>query len=1414
LVSVKRPHGRRLLLPTEVEFCKLLGLSEDEYWYFQDTVAAYNGERPKGYELIPDIRADVVTTLITKEVLIQIGIAVAAATVSYLLTPKPKELKQGGSRRTADAIGNTRFAPQASFNSIQELASIGDVIPLVFTKVLYATDNDAFDSGEIYGGVRVNGQLLWSQLVSLDQYQKLKALILFSYGKIASKPDFEGFAVGDSLLSEYNKHKVGLYFKDGSQSSNNRITEGDRYLNARLAYEGIGDDPFIVNIPNLSGTKGFSHAFCGTRNPTTQSVFGVYSPIPNCQVVRLPYELVRDSKGATQESIRDLMRKRKKVEFAHWPVRAGLIKIFHNNQEYTTKDTWTLYPGTTFAYQIVGGDTHGKQSSDHVKATLGEDHGFDYEPHGVQDVDNMTIAIRENIDDLIVVGEQYMFGTVLAICTHISKTNQPWNILLTKEYFFEVIEAGVFTLPVNNGDLSRHCLNPEWYAPAGENDNFKKGLFSLSDFGAVFYRQLIGGPSYIYTPGSGVNSINYETGKNDLYYGYDSYSGYKVALATITNNRKCDATEIGIKSKVYKRIQFSNVNSQPTEEALQKLFDDRSQIQLGQLNVYAKRFSFFVLQVKKIKDNEWQTLQHTGINVFNHTGLFVIEGSTPEFSYNSITILHPQREQYEYRFKPFPGNYIYKENLFGKRLNLLKTGSSEKLDDIQLNEYKSEVLDYGEFTIRFQGNAAFEITKENASNPEWQIGEVQTTENTKVIAATNNSQSIWWEEKGFSGEVQIGGQNGYKTPRVDNDGSHTIVLWNENNEPYPGWALEGGKLRHQWEFYYGTGSVVNTTFPNDNTKWREVSFTPPEKVSNEIDWWHGTLKPNKYTCADPATYFHPADDKYPNGNDHKFHVMRSTWGYVSSETVQVRYEPHFEGVLNVQTDESHGTGLKVSVRVEKLNKNVQGGQDYIHVVLWTLDQEERGQGYKNEQTAYFMWTDGYGNSKRQNLVLTVASETVSAIHEENFNPFDVLSDWNVYEGDENSNRNEPEHELVFVNEILNPEENADGTEKSAKYNDLAFAGIRINSSKEWTNFNQFSAYFKSGIEIEKINKDGTSGGKGASSLFPEIAYALLTDSKLGAGKLVGTDSVDKTAMGNAAYFCLMNRFYWDGIISSKLNLRDFIFEHAGYCLLDFTIIGGKFSLQPSVPYNSNYWIDKTVLPEIKCLFTDGNINDLQVSFLSPEERQTFQAVVLYRDETVNGFPETKSLLIRETDPYGSETDPIETFDMSGFCTSRTQAVAFASFAIKTRRLVDHGLTFKTAPQYVQGLAPGDYFRVVSEVTHTSRFRNGAKLEDGTIVSKDDVSGSEDVFYWVPGTEGVLFSTLAQAPNGVLFTVKNSTTENKVYKCETISYGEEGLLEVSGSFAPTESNTGELSVMQGWNLYNNDKVPSDFFISEN
>ena len=1351
VVAPKRPHGRRLLLPTEIELCDLLGLTEEEYWYFLDTTAAYNGTRPKGYELIPDIRCDPISALVTSKVLVQIGIAVVAATVSYLLTPKPKEQKQGGSRRTADAVGNKRFAPQASFDSIQELAVLGDAIPLIFT-------NTSEKAG--FGGIRVNSQLLWSQFLSMGKYQQLKVLALFSLGKLGLKPEYAGFAIGDTLLNTYNSHKVGVYFKDngGRFSTNERYSESDLVASH--------SDPFILHVPDTqggtSGASDLNKAFSGARNPTTQVAFGVFAPVPNAQIVKLPYELCVTVRGHSKEAGWDNARKRKKVEYAHWPTRCGVIEVIRNGSRRprTTTNPIDGAVGDIVVYQIVGispsgianalqrvYDTNPNEEGYQEDPSV---HNFDawgYKPHGVDDIDSMTTSIRENVDALFAKGEQYLFGTALMQCIEISDPI-PFRIEFGKTYKFKIIEAGKIDIPVANATLGTHCNNPRWYDPgSGQN---KTERYSLSDTTPILYKQKL----------SGIE--NYGRGQNDLYHGHDIYTCQRIAFATVSNNRECDVTEIGIKSKVFKQMRFSNVNSQPGQKALDRAYDDRTHIQLGQVDRYLPRMSFFMLQVRKIGQTTWHDMKN-GVTT-SHTGLFAIRGNSPEFQYNSIAI-QQQKGQFEYRFKPYPGNYFTRGNNFGKQVNVLMPSTDDQHRTLQ--HYSSIVSGVGSFNVLFSGNEAQTINEDDVyiSNTEWNI-EASTRIKDGLVSAVslpNTSATEWKSDPNFDGRAST--LDWVSQGIINNNG------WRiKYNDPTTNIYVPDGQ--YIWNLYPINGGIDARQTPGGDPgpgvgNWQKVFF-----IHNNI----------KYKPAQNAQGGHP---------DNKYYLF-----YVEQYNNQlVAPTPFFSGVVDIIHDGYVGRGqagtLKVNLTVYR-NKDASNNWGDKYHVLWSIDPNNRGVGYDQAHSIEGLYipntVSGVGQilPSRIQVVLTVGSVEID-VPGKDLNRFDVIKDWNIYEGDVNSNKNEPEHQICYVNEIVNAEPNGE-----AKYTDLAYAGLVINSSKEWTNFSQFSAYFKQGIEIERLITSGT----GASNLFPEIAYALLTSSNIGAGKLVGTVSVDKDSMTDAARFCKANDFFWDGVISSKLNLRDFIFDHAGYCLLDFTIIGGKFSLKPSVPINGNNEIDKTQKPDVKCLFTDGNISDLQVSFLSPEERQLFRAAVLFRKETENGFPETKSVLVQSA--FGTVADPIETFDMSGFCTSSKQAITFAKYAINLRRLSDHGISFKTAPQYIQFLAPGDYFRLVSEVTHTSRFRNGAKLEDGTIVSKDDMTGNEDVLYWMPGREGeILPSTLSAAPSGCLFTVKNTTTENKVYKCETISYSEDGLIEVSGSYAPTEATTGVLSVLQNW-----------------
>tara|TARA_B100000287_G_C20674270_1_gene794641 strand:- start:1524 stop:3167 length:1644 start_codon:yes stop_codon:yes gene_type:complete len=520
-----------------------------------------------------------------------------------------------------------------------------------------------------------------------------------------------------------------------------------------------------------------------------------------------------------------------------------------------------------------------------------------------------------------------------------------------------------------------------------------------------------------------------------------------------------------------------------------------------------------------------------------------------------------------------------------------------------------------------------------------------------------------------------------------------------------------------------------------------------------------------------------------------------------------------------------GTGLTVDLRISwNFYKN--------WVARWNI--VNRGTGYKVGDTVTISRPSGLPSDTNAdgtfkvfgspiNLTITKIEdrEESSSLFAKSLNPADAIADYVQFPGMETkSHQDGPEHQICYLNEIVKPP-------NPASYMDLAIGGIRINSAKEWTNFTQLSAYFKKGIKVTDLIN---GGDKKASNNFVEIAYALLTDEYLGAGKLVGVSAVGDMTEG--AKFCKFNDFSWDGVISNKINIREFLYEHATFNLLDFTVIGGKFNLIPAVPYKKDdYKIDYDAKIDIKTLFTDGNIKDLQVSFLSPEERQLFKANVLYRKEKENAFAETKSVMLRlkglsdlqdgwesglsqaqidktkyEYDHGGSDLDPIEKYDMSGFCTTEEHAVKYAKYILKLRRELDHGLTFKTAPQYCINLAPGDYFKLVSQASHTNKYQNGVITKDGDVISKDTLTGSQDIYWWETGTEGVREATVnfdekptlptKDPNNGVLFTIKNTVTSSRVYKVETISYTEEGLVEISGSHAPLTS-TGSLAILSGW-----------------
>ena len=1404
LVSARSPFTRRVLLPTEADFCNALGLTEEEYFQFLEGVAAKVKERPEAYGLVPEIFAGPGAGALALwktaaaggglTLLGQVAVGVALSVISYLLTPKPKSMKQGTAERTADMAGMKRFAPQFSFNSVQDLANLGDLVPLVFSYRREITINGTKNT---YGGIRVNSQLLWSQLVSLGRYQQLKILALFSLGKIAKRPDLKGYAIGDLLLENYHAEK--LYKLNYTADE-----YGSAGLNIPFLPVGGTIDNDIFRIDDL---KHFS----GTRNPTTQATFGLSNPVPNATAYHLPYELIRTASDISDDPDRPAgritLKKRRKLLGA-WPMRAGFYDGGTPNQKLGRDN---LPVATVIKYQIVGSGTLGLyEGIGYQQDSSDEDLTMD--PHGVEDVNAGTKTVREATDSYLAVGEQYMAGSALVSCFQIQEdskiiTGEPWDGTKIRSFSFKVIETGRYeSIDDPNGGLGTHCGNPYWN---------KNGAFFAVRQGDQ-------------------RSFYYEQNYQDVFNANSRYTLQKATLGTISNNRKCHITEIGIKSKVFKEMQFANVNSKPSEDKIYQVYDKKSTLTLGNVNKYITRYSFFKLQVRKSGEDNWKWLKPT-TNMEAHTGLFCVRGNTPEFQYNYIRIDHPSFDQYEYRFFPYPGAAVVKEveeyeaaNRYNPVYAMMLNANGVR-EEIDIQQFECD-----NYFVKFAGEREHLLNKQNLSNKEWNLGEPSKT---KIQSAAKRITGFFPNQAGNYPGASISNLPEVRT-------SNRIFT---NHFLYP--PNYGG-------YVSGHGTTI-AAFPNDPspglTKWRlyinraDLSDMQNQDALHDGEGTWTGLVANNYQGSDPSQVEFHYTTTAGNGGKFTPHSYKINHPGTSVKLYSVNKDeqedisavtPAFDGEVMVDGQGIDGSAMEVNLTIYTAGS----GSTMKYFAMWSL-HDSGNNAYENDDDVFI----DKGNDTIDHLGLPedirfqVKVSTVGEIYSDEIlselNPYDAAADFWQYEGDRSSHLDGPEHQITYCNEIVrtanDPTTNYIPEGTPATYENLAYAGLRIDSSKEWTNFSQFSAYFKEGIKVKRLIDDKGDDAvipsncavnpiavlngvdcdlKGATNIFPEIAYALLTDKTIGAGAVINASSVDEDNMRIAAKFCRANGLFWDGILSNKVNLREFIYEQAVYSLLDFTIIGGKFSLFPTVPYNSDFTINYDGKPTIKAMFTDGNIKDLNVSFLSSEDRQAFKANVLYRLEQENGFPEIKSAVVRLA---GSDhvDDPLETFDLSGFCTSRAAAVLFAKYTLVLRKHLDHTVSFKTAPHYINGVRPGDYIRVFSTTQHVQRFNNGAILEDGTVVSKDTISGSKTFYYWNPSTivageimpvteATVDFSNTnaVKAFAGSLFTIKESEASDQCYKVESITFGDDGLVELTGSYAELTSD-GKLAMLQNWSSSN-------------
>jgi len=392
----------------------------------------------------------------------------------------------------------------------------------------------------------------------------------------------------------------------------------------------------------------------------------------------------------------------------------------------------------------------------------------------------------------------------------------------------------------------------------------------------------------------------------------------------------------------------------------------------------------------------------------------------------------------------------------------------------------------------------------------------------------------------------------------------------------------------------------------------------------------------------------------------------------------------------------------------------------------------------------------------------------------------------IYEEIQSSAAAGPEHEVVYVNEIV-------PNSPAPAYDNLALLGINVLSSVEWQQFGQFSCYVTGGKTCRRLRSGQTLG---PTHLFPDVLLDLMTNTTYGAGDLIKDSMIDFVAFTAAADWCSSRKYFFDGVQADRVNLRQWAADTAAANLLLFGESDGKFYLRPALQF--------TAVP-IKGLFTAGNIVEgtFKLQYLEPEEREPIQISVRYREERASSdptnpgiFPTEREVLVREVAPFGSATDPVESLDLSDYVTSRDQAIDAAKYIIRMRRIPTHVISFRTTHEgALAKLGPSDYIRVAMDETQYDEFNNGVVTAQGAVVSTQTLfPGTYDVIAW-NGTEGsppadtslVISSDGTATPTGVVFTVKKAATQVRTYQIERVTPDEEGTFSIEAVHMPTNSS---------------------------
>ena len=1381
--SVKRVP----LLPYEKQLIATLGCTEEEYRKFTYEAARRAAIRPAAYDKVPDIVCDPTGGILTS---IVIGLAFTA--VSYLLTPKPKapsEAQDVRQRQLRGRRGSDRFLATSGFDSVAELANYGDPIPIIFGKYTGTT-----------GGMLVAPRLVWSRAFSLGSQQSVKLLFVVGeqgLGDGIEPPDLTGIFLGNAPLDAIFKNTFAFYWKRNTNNAT-RITANNLVYGTRGALDAgdiqTADDIYLC--PTITSAQ--DTGFCQAYTPSSSSQFGVYSAIPNGTNYRVNWKIVaiprldKDSKvdDPDNDPGRALLLERIKIAGDYGLKGDGDTPKWVEVIKAGQKGTGRNYGRRMGLISVNGVKVTGTNETETRQVAVGDKAVFRIERGNipknkyyfkqtkstqVDDINDEIFEGQQDADDALQIGETFMIGRTIWIVEARSK---------------EIFKSG-------QQEITLRCL--EIFGKG--SDSALVGLISPRMIRRDFYLSKDELPK-------GSTEVPQNAGAN-------YYPLLRFALGVVRNTRACDSTEIGIRSQVWQKANgLCNFNSLPTPRELRRAEKNQVALQSGTMDIYMRRTTAFSVFLRPAGVNAqgdefaWEPLGQT----------FCISGRTPQDQFNYLRFVHPEQGQFEYRFVPNPGTDVARR--FTDDFQLLQLDA--KNGGYIGNQYQTA---YGVFQVSTAGRYVLagdiKLNRQMTTGLEKIEEPIEETipsavnvfaylpdnEGGAVVAET--LQRIEWLPDGYTkgraavtlvelfGAPQFTGQTG-KTQLVTNSGDRSITIeyscvvdtaYGADHPFFPNeiqWNLDKLQLKViESSGGWNTGEVFNRVIPVTS---KSAKYNAPYNL------------PFAGLRIRVAT----TNKTKPKGKTSGF--LWEVLGNQQDYPVNTQRENVISGVSEAGND----IEVTVSAVVEKSDKTrIQNfpGQTKgygLNSIKYTVNKDGTTGTWSKGEKINLTVTVSNGNPFRKAgttvgvTLITLGLETVviepSTKAERFFEFGSQVADLSVYGSLlTKSNESAPEHEIVYVNETI-------ANDIIPQYQNLTIAGLSLKASRNFTSIDQIRCWLRQGIPVQRF-LPSEAGTVGASNKFTDLVYYLLTDKTAGAGGVVSPNLIETADFAKTASFLEQNQLFFDGAIDSPINLRQFIADTAPYFLCSFVISNGKFSLVPALPCEvSGAIINKPV--ELKGLFTSGNIieDSFSVDYLQTEERKDFQAIVRYRKERRNQLSEEATLSVRWAEA-GSDTYPIESFDLTQFCTSREHAFIVARYFMSIRRRITHSVRFKTTPFGI-ALAPGDYIRVLTEASPYQPANNGVISSDGTITAATTLTDGTYNILYAGVEEDELKTAKMEVINGktadpalfnTIFTIDSPTVSSNTYAVEQLTLDSEGLVEVLATEFPTSSTFNSLIV---------------------